>query len=272
MKPVDFGYARPGSIPEAIRLLSEAGDAAKVMAGGQSLGPMLNLRLAQPELIVDISAVPELTLVREQADWVVYGACITHAAFEDKRVLDCTGGYLSLVASGIAYRAVRNRGTIGGSIAHADPAADWITSLTALGAELVIAGETGERYAAIGTFMNTAYSVALAEAEFITAVRVPRYSKSARFGYFKFCRKRGEFAEAMAAIAIDPERGIYRGAIGATVSRPVELADIRCFLSPSDARLEGAHSHVLGLAIAGDPIKDEMHANAFRRALKQVAR
>jgi carbon-monoxide dehydrogenase medium subunit len=272
MKPGKFGYARPASVTEAIKLLAESGGGAKVMAGGQSLGPMLNLRLAQPDLIVDITAIPELTAVREEAGSILYGACVTHSAFEDRRVIDPTGGFLSTIASGIAYRAVRNRGTIGGSIAHADPAADWITSLTSLGGELVIASASGERRVALGAFMNTAYSVALDEAEFIVAIKIRRYSKAARFGYFKFCRKRGEFAEAMAAVAIDPEGDIYRAVIGATDSRPIEIEDVHRFLPISDQHLEAARSHVVALGITGDPIKDAMHANAFARALKQAAR
>ena len=139
MKPVAFDYARPASVAEALRML--AGNAeAKVLAGGQTLGPMLNLRLAQPALLVDITRIPELAAVTEDADAVTIGATVTHAAIEDGRVTDPTGGFLRRVARGIAYRAVRTRGTIGGSLAHADPAADWLSCLTALGAEVLIAG------------------------------------------------------------------------------------------------------------------------------------
>ena len=97
----------------------------KILAGGQSLGPMLNLRLAQPDLLVDITRIPELKRVEETDDSLSIGACVTHADIEDGRVPDVTGGALRDVARGIAYRAVRNRGTIGGSLAHADPSADW---------------------------------------------------------------------------------------------------------------------------------------------------
>ena len=118
---------------------------AKVLAGGQTLGPMLNLRLAQPALLVDITRIPELAAVSEDADAVTIGATVTHAAIEDGRVPDPTGGFLARVARGIAYRAVRTRGTIGGSLAHADPAADWLSCLAALGAEVVIAGAGRQR-------------------------------------------------------------------------------------------------------------------------------
>ena len=139
MKPVAFDYARPAGLGEAIGLLASQPD-AKVLAGGQTLGPMLNLRLAQPALLVDITRIAELAAVREHADAITLGATVTHAAIEDGRVADPTGGFLARVARGIAYRAVRTRGTIGGSLAHADPAADWLACLTALGAEVVLRG------------------------------------------------------------------------------------------------------------------------------------
>src|SRR5437870_9455525 len=141
MKPVAFDYTRPGSVAEALQMLA-GNRQAKVLAGGQTLGPMLNLRLAQPALLVDITRIPELAAVSEGADAITIGATVTHASIEDGRVADPTGGFLARVARGIAYRAVRTRGTIGGSLAHADPSADWLACLTALRAEVVIA-ETG---------------------------------------------------------------------------------------------------------------------------------
>ena len=277
MKPVNFNYCRPATVAEAIRLLREGDGGAKIVAGGQSLGPMLNLRLAQPDMLVDITAIPELTEVRNEQDAVVYGACITHAAFEDGRVPDAASGFLQRVAGGIAYRAVRNRGTMGGSLVHADPAADWMTTLTALDAELVIVTGQGERSVALAEFMTTPFGVALDDAEFLAGIRIRRFSPGARFGYFKFCRKRGEFAEAMAAVVVDPERNISRGVIGATDSRPVVLGDISAFLPPSgatpavvDETLGRARDHVAALRISEDPIKSAMHGNAFARALRQV--
>src|SRR6478672_1924478 len=142
MKPVAFDYARPTSVAEAVRMLAGT-PGAKVLAGGQTLGPMLNLRLAQPALLVDVTRIPELAAVSENADAVTIGATVTHAAIEDGRVPDPTGGFLARVARGIAYRAVRTRGTIGGSLAHADPAADWLSCLSVLGAHVVIAGAAG---------------------------------------------------------------------------------------------------------------------------------
>src|SRR5882724_6225476 len=155
MKPAAFDYARPTSVAEAVKLL--AGNAqAKVLAGGQTLGPMLNLRLAQPALLVDITRIPELAAVAEDADSVTIGATVTHAAVEDGRIADPTGGFLARVACGIAYRAVRTRGTIGGSLAHADPAADWLSCLAALGAQVVVAGAAGTRRVRLAGFVRGA--------------------------------------------------------------------------------------------------------------------
>ena len=143
MKPVSFDYARPADVPSALKLAG--GASAKLIAGGQSLGPMLNLRLSQPELLIDITAIDELKRAEASNDTLFLGSCITHADIEDGRIPDVTNGALPSVAAGIAYRAVRNRGTIGGSIVHADPAADWISALSALGALAVIRGAKGMR-------------------------------------------------------------------------------------------------------------------------------
>jgi carbon-monoxide dehydrogenase medium subunit len=144
MKPAPFDYVRPATVDEAVRALTSASN-AKIMAGGQTLGPMLNLRLAQPDLLVDVTRISDLAAVSEDKDALTIGATVTHAAIEDGRVPDPANGFLRRVARGIAYRAVRTRGTVGGSLAHGDPAADWLSALTALGSEVVIAGPGGTR-------------------------------------------------------------------------------------------------------------------------------
>ena len=196
---------------------------AKVLAGGQTLGPMLNLRLAQPTLLVDITRIPELAAVTEDADAVTIGATVTHAAVEDGRVTDPTGGFLARVARGIAYRAVRNRGTIGGSLAHADPAADWLSCLSALGAHVMIAGAAGTRRVGLAGFVRGALETELGGDELLTAVRIPKFSRAARFGFHKICRKTGEFADAIGVVAYDPERQLTRIAASTGVGPPVVI-------------------------------------------------
>ena len=186
MKPTRFDYERPARLEDALALLADGDGLAKVLAGGQSLGPMLNLRLVQPGLLVDVTRIPELTRVDEDGDGLVLGACVTHAAIEDGRVPDVTGGALAEVAGGIAYRAVRNRGTIGGSLAHADPASDWTSCLAAIGAEVIVCGAAGRRTVAVADFMVGVFETVLASAEIVEAVRVPRLSPDSRFGFYKF--------------------------------------------------------------------------------------
>ncbi|MBV9459414.1 MAG: FAD binding domain-containing protein, partial [Bradyrhizobium sp.] len=143
MKAAAFAYQRPSDLMAALALMAEAKETTKIIAGGQSLVPMLNLRLVQPELIVDIAGLAELKQAEQRGDELVIGACVTHGDIEDGRIPDVTRGAMQRVASAIAYRAVRNRGTIGGSLSHADPAADWVSALPALGAKVRLRSVNG---------------------------------------------------------------------------------------------------------------------------------
>lgn len=199
------------------------------MAGGQSLGPMLNLRLVQPPLIVDIAGLAELRSVERDGDALLIGACVTHADIEDGRIPDVTHGVLQRIARGVAYRAVRNRGTIGGSLSHADPAADWVTTLAALGASVRLTSSRGRRELAVTAFIQGALQTALRPGELVTAIRLPSLLPKARFGYAKACRKPGEFAHAMAAVLIEPDTARSRVVIGAIDSTPIVVDDSSLF-------------------------------------------
>jgi aerobic carbon-monoxide dehydrogenase medium subunit len=277
VKPVRFDYECPTDIGAALALAEQSNGGAKFIAGGQSLGPMLNLRLAQPELLVDLTRVGELRQVEETAETLSLGACVTHADIEDGRVPDVAGGVLSAVARGIAYRAVRNRGTIGGSLAHADPAADWISCLAALGASVVVRGRDAQRTVAVEDFMLGVFETALAAGELIEAVCVPRLSGAARWGFYKVCRKTGEFAHAIGAVLFDPERAVCRAVIGAVESRPVVFADARAlFGGRPEAGLASSFDRErvrAALTAAGmtDPIAQQIYAVALRRAVEQAS-
>ena len=227
MKPGAFDFVRASSLGEASRLLAEGNGAARLVAGAQSLGPMLNLRLAQPQLLIDITGIPELTRIEDGDDAVTIGACVTTANIEDGRLPGRGLDALPKVAGQIAYRAVRNRGTIGGSLCHADPAADWVSSLCALGAECLIASASGNRRLTADEFVTGAYEVALAPSEILEAIRIPRLSSGGRFGYYKVCRKTGEFALAIGAVLNDRERGQFRIVLGATKGRPIVVTDAK---------------------------------------------
>ena len=268
MKPAAFDYEQPVDVKAAIKLLAAGGGIAKPIAGGQSLGPMLNLRLAQPSLLVDIRRIPELCQATQSRDALTLGACVTHAMIEDGKVPDVTRGLLPAVAADIAYRAVRNRGTLGGSLAHADPAADWVTTLLLLSAVALIEGPAGRREISLQEFVRGAFETALAEDELLVALRIPRLSKSARLGYYKFCRKTGEFAEAIGAVLVDPERKVCCAVIGATNSAPYVIEDARAIAG--HFLPEEAFKSVDAAGLGDDPYERQMHFAALKRAAARL--
>ncbi|WGF90884.1 FAD binding domain-containing protein [Marinivivus vitaminiproducens] len=276
MKPARFALARPRDLETALSLLAEAGEAGKIMAGGQSLGPMLNLRLVEPELVIDIAGIEELRRFGHEGDRLVIGACITHADIEDGRVPDIGDGVLARVASGIAYRAVRNRGTLGGSLAHADPAADWLTTLMALDAMVEVASKAARRRVPLGSFVTGALATALEPGELITALHVPAIAKGARFGFVKHCRKVGEFAHAMSAVVIDPERDRLRAVTGAIDAPPLVIEDAHALLgktrsSGSVRRFDpGIVDAAFQTAGIEDAVDRHVHATVLRRAIENA--
>ena len=275
MKPSAFDYVRPRSLDHAVELLGQSEGNAKLLAGGQTLGPMLNLRVVQPELLVDIHKLPETTRWSEDGEGVTIGACVTHAMIEDGKVPDPTGGVLRRVASRIAYRAVRNRGTIGGSLAHADPAADWLSSLAALGAEAIILGPAGERRVPVAELSVGIFETAIGESEVLRGIRVKRLSPRARWGYYKFCRKAGDFAEAIGAVLHDPERGAFRLVLGAADGAPIVLDGDAAGIATGAALPARLDEAVLLRALAArgladDPYKRQVHLVAAHRAFAQA--
>jgi aerobic carbon-monoxide dehydrogenase medium subunit len=262
MKPAPFELARPANLAEAATALAQHAGGARLLAGGQSLGPMLNLRLVRPAMLVAIAHLPELAAVAEDADAATIGAAVTHAAIADGRAPDIGGGILARIAEGIAYRAVRNLGTIGGSLCHADPAADWLCTLTALNASVAIWSEGGGRAIPLAQFVTGAFRTALVPGEIVQAVRVPQPSPQARWGYYKACRKPGEFAHAMAAVLDDPGRGVRRAVIGAVGGPPVVLEGDGVTPAAAEDALRDA-----GL----DAIARRMQAVALKRALAEAA-
>ena len=265
MKAAKFEYLRPDDMIRASRALLMEED-AKAIAGGQSLGAMLNLRLARPKLLVDLTRLPGMWAVTETADGVRYGAAITHAEFEDGVVADPTGGILARIASSIAYRAVRNRGTIGGSLAHADPAADWPTTLMALGATVDIMGTKGTRTIAAEALILGAFETVLGADEIIARVFVPRLSPSARWGYVKSCRKVGEFAESMCAVMVDRERGVFRLVIGATEAKQIVVPDAEAAIDNPD-RLDPL---LTSAGLGADPATFRLHRATIRKAIAEL--
>lgn len=245
MKPASFAYERPSSLADALAMLAEQ-PGARLIAGGQSLGPMLNMRLATPSLLIDISRLDELAHADIEGDAIVIGAGVRHADFEDGNVPSPLPGLFARIALGIAYRAVRNRGTIGGSLAHADPAADWPGVMVALGAELKIRSRRGVRSIEVAKLARAPLETSLETDELIASIRVPRYSPDARKGHYKISAKPGDFAEAMAIIVHDPARRLARAVISGARQLPAVLPEASRIIS------EGRDGAALELAIDAD--------------------
>jgi carbon-monoxide dehydrogenase medium subunit len=274
LKAARFEYARPLALSEAIALGGRDDAVAKFIAGGQSLGPMLNMRLVQPDLLIDITAIAELKQVEQKPDGLRIGACVTHADIEDGRVPDVTAGAMRAVAAGIAYRAVRNRGTIGGSLIHADPSADWVSALAMLGAQAIVRGRRAERGVPVEALMTGVFECSLAPDEMLAAVEVPRLSSNARWGYYKHCRKTGELAHAIGAYLHDPDRGVRRAVIGATGTTPIVFADAAALFDGNsggaiDRRFVERAMTAHGMS---DPIEQQIHFACLRRAVEQARR
>ena len=277
MKPAPFAYERPRYLEAALAVMAGSDGVIKIMAGGQSLGPMLNLRLVAPDLIVDITGLAELKHVEHNGDELVLGACVTHADIEDGRIPDVTRGAMQRIAGAIAYRAVRTRGTIGGSLSHADPSADWVSGLSALGAKLTLRSVAGARSVAMKEFIVGALESVLTPGEIVEAVRVPVMAASARWGYVKSCRKTGEFAHAIGAVLIDPDAGTARVVIGALEAAPIIVDDTAelfggritgDFSERFDTRVADKLISRAGISNAADR---HIHVAVLRRAVAEAA-
>jgi len=273
VKPAPFDYARASSVDEAIKLIASGEDVMPI-AGGQSLVPLLALRMTAPERLVDIGRIDALRQVSETASHVSIGAGVTHADIEDGRVPEPANGLMRRIASGIAYRAVRNQGTIGGSVALADPAADWPACLIALQAKAHIAGPKGERSISVEDLIDGIYSTKLARGELIVAFDVPKLAPSARTGVAKVARKTGAFAMSLAIVVHDRANAATRVVLGGAGSKPVCLMQASELLrgkAVSDASLREGISHDLDSADADlDGYARRLHTATVLRAIAEA--
>jgi aerobic carbon-monoxide dehydrogenase medium subunit len=274
MKAARFDYAAPKTVGEASALLASAGAATSAIAGGQSLLPMLNLRVALPDLLVDIGGLEELKEIATTPSNVRIGALTTHAAIEDGKLPEAFGGLMQKVASKISYRAVRNHGTIGGSVALADPASDWPGCLIALGADVRISGLKGTRSQPISEFVLGQYSTSLAADEIILGFDVPRPKAALRWGFFKVVRKSGAFANSIAFAVAHGRGGPASVVLAAAADRPYLLPKVAKWIEVGDESED-----VLRCAIAKDvaehvPQDDaylmRLHTSTVLRAVREV--
>jgi len=267
MHAAPFDYTRPSTVDEAIALLSRHGEDAKVLAGGHSLIPAMKLRLAQPKVVVDIGRIAGLSYVREAGGRVAIGAMTTHADIEASRLLTQKCPLLPETAGHIGDVQVRNKGTIGGSLVHADPAADYPAAILALDAEIDLAGPHGRRTVAAADFFVDLLQTAILSDEILTEIRVP--ITPASVAYEKTEQKASGFA--LAGVAVVMTADDLRVGVTGVAARPYRAAAVEQALrgrrQPSPEAIEQAAAHA---ADGVDPLSD-IHASAeFRAHLASV--
>ena len=233
MFAAEFEYRKAGSIAEAVQLLAD-NPGAKLLAGGHSLIPLMRFRLARPEVLIDIGGIAGLRGITVSGDTINIGALATHAEIANSADVQRANGLLAEAASGIGDPAVRNRGTIGGNLAHADPASDWATVLTALGATVSAQGPTGSRTIAVADLIEDAFTTVLGENELITTVSVPTLAANQRAEYAKMAHPASFYAVVGGAVVVtmDGDRCTAASvAVGGLTPRPVKAAAVEQALS-----------------------------------------
>ncbi|MFR9787324.1 FAD binding domain-containing protein [Streptomyces sp. MB22_4] len=271
MIPPAFEYARPQTVEEAVRLLAEAGDEAKVLAGGQSLLPLLRLRLAFPELVVDVGRIPGLRGVREDGDTLVIGALTTHHDVVRDPLVRRHAGLLAAATATVADPAVRHRGTLGGSLAHADPAGDLPAVVLALDGELVAIGPNGERTVPAREFFVDYLQSALAPDEVLVEVRVPK-ADGWGFHYEKFHRVAQSWAIVGVAAMVRRENGhIAEARVGLTNmgATPLRAAAAESALAGADGP-DAVTRAARAAAEGAQPGQDASASPDYRTHLAQV--
>jgi carbon-monoxide dehydrogenase medium subunit len=264
--PAAFDYERAGSPEHALALLSEHGDEAKLLAGGHSLLPLMKLRLAQPSVLIDVGRIRELSFIREDGDSIAIGALTRHADVERSELLARACPVLPRVAGEIGDPQVRHRGTIGGSLAHADPASDLPAVMVALDAELTIrAADGSERTAAAGTFFRGLFEPDLRPTEMLTEIRVPRLPDGTGWSAIKFHRRAQDWALVGVATVIGTD-GDARVALTNMADRPLRATAVEESLaSGSDASAAAREA-----ARGASPPSDASGSAEYRAALAEV--
>jgi len=269
MFPRAFNYHRAGSLKEASALLSQLGEGAKVLAGGQSLIPLMKLRFASPTDLVDLNFVPQLAHIREENGWVRIGALTRHAELE-RAAAAAKIAILRDCAAGIADVQVRNRGTIGGSLAEADPSADWATVLSVLDTRVFCVRGSNEREMPLSGFIKDAYTTALEHDELISEVRVMTPGKNSGGAYLAFKRAAPVYPTASAAVQLSldgdtcAEIAIALGCVGLTPIRPREAEQALRGRQMSEKTIAAA---VEAARAAADPQSDMRGSAEYKREL-----
>jgi aerobic carbon-monoxide dehydrogenase medium subunit len=273
MKLPPFEYACPTSISEAVALLASHDGDAKPLAGGQSLVPMLAFRVASPSLLVDLRKLAELRQIRITQDGVALGATVRWREILDDTRLATAHPLLVAAVEHVAHYQIRNRGTVGGSVAHADPAAEMPGIAVTCEAQIAVMGKAGARVIAAGDFFQGPLITALKADEIITEIRLPPWPAKRRFGFQEFARRRGDFALAAAAVFYDDDNGKARNAHVGVIGvgdRPLRLPGVEAVINGQkvdDALIAKAEA---AASAAVDPADDIHASGAYRKALVGV--
>jgi aerobic carbon-monoxide dehydrogenase medium subunit len=271
MKSVPFVRHVPTTVAEATAMLAEFGPKdGRVLAGGQSLVPIMAFRMARPAHLVDINGVAELARVSQVDGTLSIGAIVRHAAFHRPAITGQMGRLLATVVRHIAHYPIRTRGTFCGSIAHADPASEWCLVAATLAAQMVAASERGQRVIAAHDFFEGIMTTALAEDEILTEVRLPIISDQTRFGFHEFNRRAGDFAIAMALVTYRLADGVIaepRLGIGGAEVRPRRIPEAEAALIGRPLEPKTFQAAAEAAAKALDPIEDIQADAEFRRDL-----
>lgn len=273
MIPAKFDYVRPGSLDEAVRALADGGEDAKVIAGGQSLLPLLRLRLAYPELLVDIGGLVDLRGVTDAGDSLLIGARTTHYQLIHDPLVNEHCGLLAQAAATVADPAVRHRGTLGGSLAHADPAGDLPAVVLTLNATLVARGPGGDREIAAGDFFVDYLTSALQPGEILTGIRVPKLGSDWGYCYEKFHRTAQAWAiVGVAALARRTNGQVAEARIGLTNmgSVPVRATAAEQAAAGADASRDALRAAAASAGDDTEPPSDLSGAADYRRHLARV--
>lgn len=271
MIPAEFDYVRAGSVDEAVAALAEHGDDAKVMAGGQSLIPLLRLRLSYPSVVVDVGRVAEMTGVREDGEHIVIGAMTTHHEVMRHDLVRRHAGLIAEATETVADPAVRHRGTFGGALAHADPAGDLPAVALALGAEMVVAGSGGRRTVPASEFFVDYLQTAVEPDEVLVEVRVPKLGEGWRFRYEKFHRVAQSWAIVGVAAAVRRSNGTLEQARVALTNMgptPIRAAGVEEALA--GASLDGIGAAAERAAEGTSPASDLNGKADYREHLARV--
>jgi aerobic carbon-monoxide dehydrogenase medium subunit len=273
MIPAKFDYVKPASVDEAVRALAEGGEDAKVIAGGQSLLPLLRLRLAYPDLLVDVGGLEELHGIRHAGDELLIGAGTTHYQLVHDPVVREHCGLIAEAAAMVADPAVRHRGTFGGSLAHGDPAGDLPAVVVAMGATMIARGTSGEREIAASDFFVDYLTTALGPSEILTGIRVPKFGGDWGYRYEKFHRTAQAWAiVGVAALARRSNGHVAEARVGLTNmgSVPVRASAVEAAAAGAEATREALNAAAASAADGTEPPADLHGAPDYRRHLARV--